>query len=585
MTPLDHAIALLNGGNYPAAQDIAVAALLPLFNVAGAAAYGRGAGGEAEQFWGMALALDPHNSDANNNLGLLFAETGRHERAEQAYRRALAVRADYPEAWNNLGTLLSRLGRKDEAEAALRRALELNPAYFAACNNLGDLLRGLDRLDEAECLLRRAIALCPDCDTPYLNLGDLLRRQNRGAAAEAAYRTLLELRPGHVQGHMELGILLTKAGRHAEAEVCFRRVIALEPGHADAHDSLGQVLTFLHRFEEAEAVYRRVLPWAPDSADIRANFAYVLLTLGKFEEAWPFHESRYDPARWRPVRFSPPPPFPRWQGQDLKGRSLLIWSEQGYGDEIQFCRFVPELKARGAARIGLFCKAPLAPLFETLASLDAVYPMLDTPGYSEVYDYWTPPLSIPLHYGLSLANIPAKLPYLKARPERLRHWRDRLPAGRPRIGLVWKGSADHYNDAFRSLPALDLLAPLWSVPGLNFVSLQKGAGEDEARRPPAAQPLLHLGSDVRDFADTAALVEQLDLVIAVDSAIVHVAGALAKPCWVLLPYINADWRWLRERDDSPWYPGVLRLFRQGPGEAWGAVIERVAGALRDWAAR
>jgi hypothetical protein len=198
------------------------------------------------------------------------------------------------------------------------------------------------------------------------------------------------------------------------------------------------------------------------------------------------------------------------------------------------------------------------------------------------HDYWTFPLSLPLHFNTTVETIPAALPYLSAPPERLSRWQKCLSMDGLKVGLVWKGSAAHINDANRSLPGLSTLAPLWSVPGVTFVSLQKGQGEDEAATPPTGQPVLHLGSDISDFADTAAIVSQLDLVICIDTAIAHLAGALNKPCWVLLPALGTDWRWLQERSDSPWYPDAMRLFRQTKSGDWTSTIDDVARELRSW---
>jgi hypothetical protein len=225
----------------------------------------------------------------------------------------------------------------------------------------------------------------------------------------------------------------------------------------------------------------------------------------------------------------------------------------------------------------LLCSPSLKPLLETVACVDAV--ITDAASIAS-HDYWSFPLSLPLHFGTTINTIPNALPYLHALPERLEHWHDRLPNKGAKVGLVWKGSALHKNDAYRSLPGLTTLAPLWSVPGVTFVSLQKGQAEDEAVESAADQPLIHLGTDIVDFADTAAIVAQLDLVICVDTAIAHVAGALNKPCWALLPALGTDWRWLLERSDTPWYPGTMRLFRQAKPGDWTETIRDVTKALR-----
>jgi len=249
---------------------------------------------------------------------------------------------------------------------------------------------------------------------------------------------------------------------------------------------------------------------------------------------------------------------------------------------IQFCRYANVLKARGVARISLICHPPLTSLFSTLAGADQVISFDEQLPDGE-WDFWTPPLSIPFHCRTRLDSIPAALPYLAADPDKVRAWSvamgDTLP-GTLRVGLVWKGNSRFENDAERSLQSLATLAPLGAVPGTTFFSLQKGAGEDEADSPPAGLALVDLGSRIRDFADTAAIVAQLDLLISVDTAAAHLAGALGKPCWLLLPDYMTDWRWLDGREDSPWYPGVMRLFRQPRGGGWAATVATVAAALR-----
>jgi hypothetical protein len=256
-----------------------------------------------------------------------------------------------------------------------------------------------------------------------------------------------------------------------------------------------------------------------------------------------------------------------------------VWPEQGFGDEIQFCRYLPLLKKVGAARITLVCKAPLKTLFDTLEGVDAVIPADLAAAAIEAHDYWTYLLSIPLHLPIEGPAIPVQLPYLHALPERRERWSSQIPDGGFRVGLVWKGNSFHHNDMHRSLPDSATLAPLWSVPGVRFISLQKGMGEDEAAKPPAGQPLTHLGAALVDFADTAAVIEQLDLVICVDTAVAHLAGALAKLCWVLLSAHRSDWRWLHGSNETPWYPRAVRLFRQTPGSGWNPVITEVKNAL------
>jgi hypothetical protein len=374
---------------------------------------------------------------------------------------------------------------------------------------------------------------------------------------------------------MNLGVNLAQRKRFGEAEAAYLDAIRLDPALPAAWSNLGVLYACMKREAEAERCYRTASGIDPGYANARFNLAYILLRQGRYEEGWACMEAR----DWY-AALEDRLPCPRWRGEDLAGKSLLFAFEAGQGDMIQFCRYASVLKTKGAASITMICHSPLKALFATLDGVDSVIGF-NEPLPSAHYDYWTPPLSVPGYCKTRLETIPAALPYLQSDPERVARWQPLLPRQRPRIGLVWKGNRSFENDADRSLPSLKLLAPLWQVPGAQFVSLQKGAGEDEAAQPPDDQPLTDLGSKVEDFADTAAIIAGLDLVITVDTAVAHLTGALGKPCWVLLPDYKTDWRWLADRTDSPWYPGVMRLFRQEKMEDWAPVVDAVRTALQN----
>ncbi len=537
---------------------------------------------EAEVAFRRAIELQPKLADAHNNLGNVLKRTDRLPEAETCYRHALELQPGFAEAHNNLGLLLKEAERPAEAETAYRRALELKPGFAEAHNNLGILLFGEERLAEAEAAYRRAIELKPDLANAYGNLGNLLKQTRRLDDAEAAYRQAIAVDPDDPGTYNNLAILLSQTRRMPEAESAFRRAVELKPEFTEAHSNFGNLLKEMGRLREAEAAYRRALELKPDHTDTKLNLGILLLTLGRYGEGWPNYNAGHTPDTKARRAMRPPFSFPEWQGEPLEGKSLVIVIEQGAGDNVQFVRYAPLLKARGLTRLSYFQPGAFIPLLATAHGIDFITP--DSAAI-DAHDYWSFPLSLPQHLGTTLDSIPDTLPYLWALQERIDRWRPRLPASGPKVGLVWKGNPDHMNDANRSLPHLSVLAPLWQVHGIAFVSLQKGQGEDEARQPPPGQPLLHLGDDIADFADTAAIVAQLDLVITVDSAAAHVAGALGKPVWVLLPGFGTDWRWLLDREDSPWYPGAMRLFRQ-PHEApsWDDTIARLAAALRSWAA-
>jgi len=543
-------LALYNQGDFKKAFGLARDSLemqpnnIFLLNIAGALANKFHLIDEAEKFWRKAVEIKHDYAAAHNNLGTLLYQLKRHLEAEEAYQRAIAARPDDAEAHNNLGILFCDLKRYHDAEASYRRALKCRPNYAEAHNNLGLLLNDLKRYQDAE----------------------------------ESYLRAIEYRPDFEEVHNNLGLLMRGLKRHSDAEASFLRALEIRPNYAIAHNNFGNLLCDLKRYTDAELSYLQALEARPNFTDAKWNLALLLLLTAQFSRAWPLYEIRYDAEKKGRVVFPPAVPYPQWSGESLQGRSLLVWSEQGFGDQIQFIRYLPILRKAGIKHISLVCGQPLKRLFEAAKFADSVLSeqeALDT----FPHDFWTFPLSIPLHLETTLESIPASLPYIQANQSLATTWEASLPKQGMRVGLVWKGSTAHANDSYRSLPSLATLAPLWSVRDTTFISLQKGQGEDEATNPPFGQPLLHLGPDITDFADSAAIIAQLDLVICVDTATAHLAGALGKHVWVLLPSTGMDCRWLEERSDSPWYPGIMRLFRQQKEGDWSATIQEVTKAL------
>lgn len=424
-------------------------------------------------------------------------------------------------------------------------------------------------LSQAEAGFRAALAVDADFAEAHGNLALLLESRGLPAEAEEHYRRALALKPHLAQLHLNFGALLAAQKRFAEAESAYREAIALDPGAPAAWSNLGALLASAKREDEAEACHRQALLLDPAYAKARFNLSYILLRQGRFAEGWQCLEARAHYAE-----LSMHLPCPRWAGEPLAGKSVLLGFEYGHGDMIQFCRYAPLLKGRGAARVGLLCHPALRRLFGSLRGVDEVY-AFDQPFPLDTWDYWTPPLSLPGLFGTDLFSIPAHLPYLHADPPALDGAADEL-----RVGLAWRGNPRFENDAERSLPGLATLTPLAGVERVTLFSLQKGVGEDEAATPPAGMKIVDLAGRIGDFADSAAIVAALDLVVCVDTALAHLAGALGKPVWVMLPDYQCDWRWLTERPDSPWYPGVMRLFRQTQRGDWSAVVENVAAELQ-----
>ena len=474
------------------------------------------------------------------------------------------------------------LGLLDDAESYWRRSIEANPEFVDAYMNLGTLLKGLNRLHDMAALFQQLLKVRPDLADVHNQLGSVLQDLGRLSEAEAAYRQASLIRPDRVEFHYNLGVVLRPLGRWREAAEAYQRAIAISPGFVMGYSNLGNVLKELGGLPEAEAAYRQALAIRGDYHMAKFGLATLLISMGRFQEGWRLYEERHANPESMQHKTQKVINRPRWRGEALTGKKLLIWQEGGLGDAIHFGRYFSWLKAQGAAEIAFACAPALQRLFAAVEGVDVVLTHEAGWAASAKYDYWASLLSAPLYVGTTIETIPPPV-RLELTPSLVESWRVRLaglPPGR-RIGLVWKGSAQHQNDANRSLQSLAMLAPLWRIPGVSFVSLQKGEGEDEAQAPPVGQPLLHLGSDVADMADSAAIVAQLDLVICVDTSIAHLAASVGTPCWVMLPAQEIDWRWMHERIDSPWYPDTIRLFRQPLGGTWPAVIEQVRHACAE----
>lgn len=432
---------------------------------------------------------------------------------------------------------------------------------------------------------RRALALQPDLAEAWSNLGMLLEDTQLWDEAASAYQQALQHQPELFAACLNLATLQAQRLQFDQAQASFQRAIQLQPQDPAVWSNLGAMLTCMRREDDALACLHHALQLDPTYDKARFNLGYLLMRQGHLREGWLCNESRPFPNELQ-AKLG----IARWMGDALQGRSILIAPDAAHGDLIHMVRYVPVLKALGAGRIGIWGQPALKRLLSEVDGLDDYF-ALDEPFAPAAWDCWVPLMSLPYLCGTTLDTIPAHLPYLHADPARVaaRAAQGMAPS-KPalRVGLVWRGNPAHENDAQRSLPSLTSLAPLWRVPGVRFFSLQSGAGSDEALAPPSAQPLEALAEPLGDFAETAAVVSNLDLVIGVDTSMVHLAGALGKPVWVLLSDYKTDWRWMNERTDSPWYPGVMRLFRQdacGPQAGqWGPVIEQVAQALAELSA-
>ena len=428
--------------------------------------------------------------------------------------------------------------------------------------------------EAAEACMKQAIALQSLFPQAHAQLGYLLDRRGLAGPAEQHFRQATQLAPALCSAHLNLGALLLQQKRLDEAEACLAQALALDPESSAIWSNLGSLYLASKAEDDAEACLRRAMALDPDNPKPRFNLAYLQLRRGLWAEGWQLFESR-DWYAGLAKHFH----FPRWQGEPLAGKSLLLCFEAGHGDVIQFCRYATLLRQRGASRLVLLCHPALVGLLQSYADLDQVLSFTEKVPESG-FDYWLPLLSAPHFCHTPALPVYAPGRYLQASDALRAHWAPQLPPGNFRVGLVWQGNPAFENDSERSLPGPELLAPLWQLAGVTFISLQKGSGEDAAAAFSAGYPLTCMGPEMRDFADAAAIIDQLDLLISVDTAMAHLCGALGKPCWLLLPEYMTDWRWGAYGSLSAWYPDALRLFRQPASGQWPAVIDALFKALQ-----
>jgi len=549
---------------------------------------------EARRIYQRLLTGTPRNADLLHLLGVIHSEQGRHHDAVDHIRRAIAI-APAAVYQRNLALALTRLGRDfresgliEEALPLLEEAARLNSASDTARANLALCLheRGNrhfaeNRPGQAAADYERAIALQPEFAEAFYNLGVLRMSQNRVAEARdcylaaiarkaayaeahnnlgsvqlalgeldpalASYHRALEIRPDYVEARYNLGIALQNADRFEEARAVYGDILARDPSHADAHNNLGGIALAENRVRDAIAHYRCALAVRADHADAAWNLGLSHLTLGEFQPGWEGYETRKLPAR----EFT----APRWRGESLAGKTLLVWAEQGLGDTIQFARYVPLVPGRV--------------IFECQPRLGPLVPHSAAPAAPGGYDYHTPLLSLPLLFGTTPDTIPPVAP-LGVPDDRIARWQEVL-AGHSglRVGLCWAANVANFKGRKRSIPPA-VLARMTAIPGVALFSLQRDATAEDVAALPG---LVRLESESTDILDTAAIVASLDLVISVDTMIAHLAGTLARPVWTLLPFA-ADWRWMLDRRDTPWYPS-MRLFRQPRRGDWETVVEEV----------
>jgi Flp pilus assembly protein TadD len=457
---------------------------------------------------------------------------GQPDAAERVCRELVATNPWVADAWFILGVASQLQGKLEESVEQYRRSLSLVPYNAEAWNNLAASLLSLRRHEEAAPCVEQALALAPD----------------------------------YAEAHNNRGNLLQALGRHEEAIACYGRALELKPGYHAAYDHLGLVMHAQGRLPEAVRCYSRALELAPDYAVAHMNRALARLQMGEFAPGWAEYEWRFA----CPEHPLPGHDQPVWDGSPLDSRPILLWTEQGLGDSIQFVRYAPLIAARGG-RVILHSPSSLARILSTCPGIhQLVIEGQDLPEFT----CHAPLMSLPRILGTTLETIPAEVPYLRADPELVRRWSEALQAaGGLRVGIAWQGNPGHKKDLHRSFP-LTRFRALAAIPGVRLFSLQKGAGSGQLRSACRDLPVIDLGPWLEDFMDTAAVLANLDLVICPDTSLAHLAAALGVPVWVALPFA-CDWRWLLHRDDTPWYP-TLRLYRQSGWGDWDGVFARLA---------
>jgi Flp pilus assembly protein TadD len=525
---------------------------------------------QAEALCRQILQAEPGHAGALQLLGLLAYQAGRHEVAIAHLRQALALNPADAGCQFKLAVVLMSQGQTAEAIACYRQVLRLNPEHDQAHNNLGNALKNQGQLAEAVACYRQALRCNPKNANAHYNLGNAFKDEGQTVEAAECYRLALACNPNHVDAHLNLSLVLTRLELLPEALEHIEYVLRINPAHETALCQRALLRLLNGEYEAGWQDYERVLQVNPGNEAVLWSRSLLRLAQGDFERGW--QEFEY---RWTQPGFVPRyPDRPRWDGSSLVGKTIFVHAEQGLGDTIQFIRYLPMVKkCRGTLLFG--CQPALVKLCAGIGGVDQqVAPGAAVPPF----DVHSPLLSLPGIFGTTLANIPAAIPYLRADPGLVTHWSKELtPLEGFKVGIVWQGSPKHKGDRFRSVP-LTRFEALTRPKGVQVLSLQVGPGTEQLAAAPF--PVTDLGNrfDPTSLADLAAVVMNLDLVVTVDTATAHVAGALGVPVWVILP-LSSDWRWLRERSDSPWYP-TMRLFRQKRLGHWDEVLEGIGAEVR-----
>lgn len=534
---------------------------------------------DAEIYYKQALELNPEYAESYNNLGNIYKEQKKFLESISSYEKAIQFKPDFAMAHNNLGIILREQGRSQEAIHHHLRAIMIIPEYAEAHYNLGNALSDQEKYEEACLCFRKALTIKPQYSESYLNLGNALRRLNRMDEAIDCFKAALKIRPNYTQAYYNCGSAFLEKYKLNEAIQYLQQAIALDPNYVNAYLNLGNSFRSNGQFNEALDCYKQALALREDYAEVHVNEGFTRLMMGDFVTGWAKNE-------WRKQIFGMTPyglTGNTWGGENLQGKDILLYCEQGLGDSIQFIRYAKTVKDSGAHRVFLLCPKDLARLFIASDGIDQIYTDL-----SQVppYDYHAALLSLPHIFRTDINTIPSSASYLSIQEEPHSLWKDRLKSySGLKVGIVWAGNPRidlhnaHLIDQRRSIH-LQKFRSLSVIPNIHLFSLQKGAPALQIKAASPSLKIIDMMDLVEDFADTAAFISNLDLVIGVDTSVIHLAAALGKPCWVLSRY-DGCWRWLLNREDSPWYPS-LRIFRQSEINDWSPTIAKVHDALNSY---
>ena len=523
----------------------------------------------------QALAISPAYAEAYYGLGNAYSELKEYELATAAYHQAVAVKPEYAEAYNNLGNALSKLKRFEKAIPVYKKALVIDPGLSnETLNNLGNALTKLKHYDEAISCYRKAIAIDAQDKDAYNNLGNAFSEIKRFEDAMTCFRWALSIIPDDKETLNNIGVATSHLEKFDEALAVYKQVLSIDPQYGEAYNNLGNVLTDLKLYDDSITAYQNAISVKPDHAEAKWNLSLLLLSLGQLQQGFEDYESRWQCEDSKALS---PTSYPRWLGDiPISGKKLLIQMEQGFGDAIQMVRYLPMLLDQG---IDCYVQTP-EPMMALMARSFPDVHFVDHKTTPDGMDLTIPIMSLPLAMKtFSEADIPSSAAYLVANVERVNYWQGALASSfRHRVGLVWRGNPNHSNDHHRSMPLAACLPLIINHSSIQFVTLQKDLTHEERELLSLHANVRMLDAELKDFDESAAVMMNLAAVISVDSAPAHLAAALGRPTWIPLCF-RGEWRWLIDRDDSPWYPSAT-LFRQLAINDWAHVIQRLSLQLQ-----